>query len=424
MTMTFEELQALLGYDALAPMYSALGGTGNPFYAENPEGGPGQYLGVQGAQSYNQFDPAFFDPYSFEWNPSGPGNSGTVSAFQDGNPMGSWYQYDTPTSETLRDGLMTAGAVFGGLGLAGAGPFGGMLGGGTAGGAAGGGMAGAEALGAMGTEAGLGFGGSAASLGALPEFGAGVGELGGGMLLSGGGVGIGPGAGLVGAAPAAGGIMSGLGDIGKYLTSGNGLLSLGGNLLSGYLQSRSAGKASDALLQAGRESDALQKYMYDTTRGDFAPYREAGTDALGQIRNLLADPSAITKQADYQFGLDQGRNALENSASARGMTYSGAQSKALNQFGQDYAGSKLNDSYNRLASIAGIGQQATGSTAQAGTQYAQSAGNTLQNMGNARASGYVGQGNAWGNAFGNIMNDYQQQQANQNVPWWMVPPGR
>jgi hypothetical protein len=405
--MTFEELQAILGYDALAPMYADLGGQGNPFYFANEEGGPGQYLGVQGAQMYNGFDPGFFAPYDFQWNQSGPGNSGTVSAFKDGNQLGQWSQYDTPTSETLRDGLLTAGLAFGGLGLAGAGPFGGMLGGGAAGGTA-------------GTAAGTAGGLEAASLGAIPEFGAGVGALGDGMLLSGGGVGIGGGAGLAGGGA---GMFGGLGELGKYFGSGQGLLSLGGNLLSGYMQNRAAGKSTDALLQAGRESNELQKYMYDTARGDFAPYREAGTTALGQIQNLLADPSAITKQADYKFGLDQGRNALENSASARGMTYSGAQSKALNQFGQDYAGSKLNESYNRLAGIAGIGQQATNSTTSAGMNYGNQAGNTLQNMGNARASGYIGQSNGWGNAFGNILKDYEQQQANQNVPWWMKPPG-
>ena len=431
--MTFEELQKLLGYDALSPMYQDLiGGGSNPFYAENPMGGPGQYLGVQGAQMYNQFDPSVFDPYTFDWQGSGPGNSGTVSAFKDGQQQGSWSQYDTPFSETAMDALMTAGVAFGGLGLAGAGPLAGFFGGGA--GAMGGldavaaAEAGAGGLSAAGGAGAAGMGG----LDAVAAFEAGTGGLSAG----------GAGAAGISSLPAnlgnfsamapetlssglsssaasipsftAGSTLSGggaLSSIGNYL-SGPGGLNLAGNLLGGYMQSRASGKASDALLQAGRESNALLKGMYDQTRADYAPYREAGYSALGQIQNLLKDPSAITQQADYKFGLDQGRNNLENSASARGMTYSGAQAKALQQYGNDYANTKLDQSYNRLANIAGIGQTATNSTTTAGMNYGNQAGNTLQNMGSARASGYVGQGNAWSNAFGSILNNYQDWDVN------------
>lgn len=405
--MTFEELQQILGYDALSPMYQDLiGGGGNPFYAANEEGGPGQYLGVQGAQMYNQFDPNVFKDYTFDWAGSGPGNSGTVSAFKDGQNVGSWSQYDTPFSETLRDGLMTAGAAFGGLGLAGFGPMAGMFGAG--GGAMGGldavaaaeaGAGGLSAAGGAGAAGGAAGAGGSVFGGALPEFGM--------AGLSGGGL---SGGGTLGSLGSLGSGGSALGSIGSYL-SGAGGLSLAGNLLGGYMQSRASGKASDALLTAGRESNALQREMYNQTRADYAPYREAGYSALGQIQNLLKDPSAITQQADYQFGLNQGRNNLENSASARGMTYSGAQAKALQQFGTDYSGSKLSDSYNRLAGIAGIGQVATNGTSNAGMNYGNQAGNTLQNMGSARASGYVGQGNAWNNAFGNVLQDYQDWNA-------------
>lgn len=187
------------------------------------------------------------------------------------------------------------------------------------------------------------------------------------------------------------------------------ILSVGGNLLGGYMQSSAAKKAGDQLAAAGAESNALQRDIFNTIRSDYAPYREAGVDALTQIKALLSDPSAITRQPDYQFGLGQGMNALQNSATARGMNYSGAQAKALQRFGQDYAGSKLNESYNRLASIAGIGQQATGATSNAGMNYGNSVGNTLQGMGNARGASTVGSANAWGNAFGNILNGLQEQ---------------
>jgi hypothetical protein len=244
-------------------------------------------------------------------------------------------------------------------------------------GSLGGGAAGAAGSGSV-------FGGS------LPEFG--MGGMGGGSALGGG-------------ASAASSWIPGI--------SNGAALNIGGNLLSGYMGQRASGKASDALLQAGRESNALQKQMYDQTRADFAPYREAGYGALSQMQNLLKDPSSLAQQGDYQFGLNQGIKARDQSAASNGMLYSGAQQKALTQYGNDYANTKLNESYNRLAGLAGTGQTATGSTANAGQNYGNQVGQTLQNMGNARASGYVGGASSWNNAFGNIGNFLQQQDVNR-----------
>lgn len=295
----------------------------------------------------------------------------------------------------------------------------------------------AYGLGAMGVPGGVGAAEGAAGLGAMGGGGTGVpfelGSMGGGPMnpaLIESAVG---GAGYGASYGGAGGIsalesgfhaltnpllnsvgMSGggnlLGGLGKLGGGGSmDWLQLGGNLLNGYMGSRAAGKAADAQTAAGQEANALQKYIFDQTRADWAPYRDAGVSALGQIQGLLKDPSSIASMPDYQFGLSEGTNALQNSASARGMTYSGQQAKALQKYGQDYAGSKLNESYNRLAGIAGIGQQATGNTQNAGANYGNAVGNTLQQMGNVRGSGYMGQANAWNNAFGNILNGVQQQ---------------
>jgi hypothetical protein len=379
---TYQELASILGYDALSPMYQALGGQGNPFYAANEEGGQGQFLDANMAQVYG-FDPSFFDPYTFEFAQSGPGNSGTVSAFKDGNALGSWSQYDTPMSETLRDFALTAGAAFGGAGLAGFGPAAGMFGGG------------AGAGGAVGGTTGGAVGGTSLSAlgGALPEFG--MGTI---------GTGTGIGGGLGGLGGSIGGGMSSL----IPGISNSQLFSVGGNLLSGLMGSNAADKASKAQLAAGRESNALQKYIFDTLQANQAPYQQAGVTALGQIQNLLANPGSITSQPDYQFGLNQGIKARDQSAASNGMLYSGAQQKALTQYGNDYAGTKLDQSYNRLANIAGIGQTANQGVSNAAQNYGNQVGNTLQGMGNSRASGYIGQSNAWGNAFGNMVNDYQQ----------------
>jgi hypothetical protein len=255
-------------------------------------------------------------------------------------------------------------------------------------------IAGWSGAGAAAGEAGAaGTAGTAGATGASAGTGAATGA--GEVLGSWGGWNVDPS--MLGSAMSTGG-----GDLNTWLQ-------LGGALYGNY----SNNKAADAANAGLESSNALQKYMYDQTRADYQRYRQAGYDALSQIQGLLSDPSAITKQADYQFGLQQGTNALNSGAASRGMTYSGAQQKALQRYGQDYAGTKLNESYNRLAGIAGIGQQATGSTTAAGSNYANNVGNALQTAGNNQAGAYVGNAQNWMNAFGNIAN-YNQQ---KNLLW-------
>jgi hypothetical protein len=109
---------------------------------------------------------------------------------------------------------------------------------------------------------------------------------------------------------------------------------------------------------------------------------------------LLKDPNSITGQPGYQFSLDQGNRALNAGAAARGMTYSGAQGKALQRYGQDYASTKLNDSFNRLSSLAGAGQPGTSQIGQAGQNYGSNVGNNITNQGNANAMPWVVGSNA------------------------------
>ena len=212
---------------------------------------------------------------------------------------------------------------------------------------------------------------------------------------------------LLGGGGGTGGGASGLGSL--LGGGGTNWLNLLGNLGGGYLQSQAAGNATDAQLQAARESNALLEKMWQQGRADQAPYREAGTSALAGIQALLKDPSSITTMPDYQFGLDQGSKALQNSATARGMTHSGQQAKALERYGNDYAGTKLGESFNRLASIAGIGQTATNQTGAMGQGYAGQMAGNITGMGNSSASGYIGQGNAWNNAFGGALNGISEQ---------------
>jgi hypothetical protein len=123
-----------------------------------------------------------------------------------------------------------------------------------------------------------------------------------------------------------------------------------------------------------------------------------------------------------QYGLDEGAKAINLGAGAAGLRNSGATLKALTRFGQDYAGTKAVESYNRfygdqdrifnrLSGLSGTGQTATTNTAALGQQSAQNIGNILTAGGNARGAAAIARGNAYGGALNTIGNYYTQQQS-------------
>lgn len=197
-------------------------------------------------------------------------------------------------------------------------------------------------------------------------------------------------------------------------------------LLSAGLQSWSADKASDAQRAATEAGIAEQRRQYDTTRSDFAPWRDAGRIALGQLYNEMAHPvtaEETMQEPGYQFGLQQGQQGLDRKIAAAGSRLSGASLKAASRFNTDYATSGYNAAYqrrqdrlNRLASLAGLGQTATGSSAAAGTNSANQITNLLSNQGDASGAGIMAQGNIWGNALNQYIGQNQRQRSQPTTP--------
>jgi hypothetical protein len=123
----------------------------------------------------------------------------------------------------------------------------------------------------------------------------------------------------------------------------------------------------------------------------------------------------------YQFRLGEGSKAIERSAASRGMQLSGATLKALQRYNQDFASNEYSNAWNRdsaekqrtyntLAGVAGIGQQATNAVATAGANMSNQVGQNLIGAGNAQAAGQVGSANALAGGFTDAVNNYQQQQ--------------
>lgn len=159
---------------------------------------------------------------------------------------------------------------------------------------------------------------------------------------------------------------------------------------------------------AVRDSNNVQRYMFDQQREDAQPWREAGAKALTGLQDgdYQRDFTASDFQQDpgYQFRMDEANKALERSSAARGGLTSGRFMKELMRQNQGMASDEYNNAYNRfnadrdrrfnrLSSLAGVGQTANSQIAQAGQNYANQYGQNVQGGANAQAALAMGQSN-------------------------------
>lgn len=95
------------------------------------------------------------------------------------------------------------------------------------------------------------------------------------------------------------------------------------------------------------------------------------------------DMSVFFNSPDYAFNLAEGQKAIDRSLVSRGRGLSGSGVRAGVRYAQGLASTEFGNFYNRLASQAGLGQAATGSTAAAGANAANTiSGAYMQNGAN------------------------------------------
>lgn len=107
---------------------------------------------------------------------------------------------------------------------------------------------------------------------------------------------------------------------------------------------------------------------------------------------------AFYDSPDYQLAFDEGQQALEGSAAARGGLLSGATGKALVDYGQNRANTMFGNYKNTLNNMAGLGQQANNAISNAGQNYASQFGSNQAMIAQAQGNAAVGTGNAIGGA--------------------------
>lgn len=182
----------------------------------------------------------------------------------------------------------------------------------------------------------------------------------------------------------AGGIIGGpvgaaIGGVAGSLIGGKKAKKAGNTAASGY--DAAAGEYRNAL-------NAAQGYMQ--------PYSAAGISGLESLNKVNSgDYSGFMNSPDYKYALEQGLASVQGSAAARGGLYSGNAMRALQETGSGLAAQNLNNYRNALMGQIGIGQNAAGTLTNAGFNAAQGIGMGLTGSSDARASGIVGQSNAY-----------------------------
>lgn len=224
----------------------------------------------------------------------------------------------------------------------------------------------------------------------------------------------------------------------SFVAVGVGGAALVGGIAGAVISSNASSSAADKQQSSANYATDVQKQQYDQTRQDQQPWRQAGAGALTQMQDpsFQKNFSASDFQQDpgYQFDLQQGQQALERSAAARGGLQSGGTMKGLAQYTQGMASNEYQNAYNRfqqnkttnfnqLASIAGLGQTANGQLGQAGENMASNVGGIAMSNANAQGAASIARGNVWGGAINgginagantwqtqSIMNRYAPQQ--------------
>ncbi|MCA8018070.1 hypothetical protein [Burkholderia metallica] len=196
----------------------------------------------------------------------------------------------------------------------------------------------------------------------------------------------------------------------------------------------------------------LQRTIYQNNQQMQQPFLTAGQGATTALARLLGvqegnygalpngyltqqqtpafsfDPSSILNSPGYQFAQSQGMKQIQNSAAATTGALSGPALKELTNFAtgtaeqyfKDYFNQALNqyttnfntqqtsqnNIFNRLSSLAGLGQNAAAQTGNTGAQIGNGIAQSTAATGAANAAGTVGIANGLSSAFGNAGAGY------------------
>jgi hypothetical protein len=216
----------------------------------------------------------------------------------------------------------------------------------------------------------------------------------------------------------------------------------GASILGGMNASKSASSAAQQQADAANQATAAQQAALERQIQISEPWRTAGTTAVNQLSALTQPGGRLTQDFTYapfnynqntdpgtQFRLQQGLNAMNATAAARGGLISGNALKAgqdygqaqgsqeygaaFNRYLQNYANSQntfqmnRNNLINPLQFLSSQGQASAANQAANVGQFGTSQAANITGGANALAAGQIGSANAYNSALGGVGNAAQ-----------------
>jgi hypothetical protein len=200
---------------------------------------------------------------------------------------------------------------------------------------------------------------------------------------------------------------------------------------SAVISSNASSKAAKSQQQAAETAAQAQLQQFHETKDILAPYVSAGLGAQTQLQELTGTnvggnplTAALTakfnptmedlaKTPGYQFALDQGLQATQNSYAAQGLGVSGAAMKGAANYAEGLASTTYQQQFQnylaqnqQIANILGgqvtTGENAAATTGSLGQQAASTAAGLTTSGAAAGAAGIMGSANAYANGLNNL----------------------
>lgn len=193
-------------------------------------------------------------------------------------------------------------------------------------------------------------------------------------------------------------------------------LSAAGGLASAFIGSNAATSAANTQAQAAANAQAQTMQMFKTIQQNLQPFQQAGSAALPGLENLLGLGSngtagiltQLQQTPGYQFALQQGLQATQNSYAAQGLGQSGAALKGAANYAEGLAGTTYNNVFNNFLSTAGLGVGATEALGNFASGTQSSINQLIGTQAAAQAAGTVGSANAISGGISNALGGISQ----------------
>lgn len=152
---------------------------------------------------------------------------------------------------------------------------------------------------------------------------------------------------------------------------------------------------------------------YQTNMDTYNQQMDLYNQAMDQFNNYGGPYSSeqvqqkLMEQPGVAFQYNQGLDAIQRAASAKGMLGSGRLMQSLADYGQGMASQQYGATLSRLAGLASMGQQSANSVAGLQQNLGTATGQLTANLGDTIANSYLARGNALSQAVLSANQDYK-----------------